>query len=288
MSNRDPRGYYKTLGVQPDAPAFTIRDAYRALVMDLHPDRNPHQDTTTQFQNLQAAYAALSDEYMRQQYDTESAAPPEDTASRDGNSKPNSGAFNRRFAYQFLLLLTVAGLIAAGIYRYGMVAAEAEKARLERQGIEAEKAAAAAAAEAGTLSSIEKPLPESGVIRFADRHNYNLGRNPTLRVINSLDVNALMKLIRVRDGAEVMSVFIRAGQTAEVTVPVGNYNARVASGQNWYGNSVLFGPTTSYSKLDAILEFKKMERSQLLGNEITLARVKDGNLRQQPLAAADF
>ena len=97
-----------------------------------------------------------------------------------------------------------------------------------------------------------------------------------------------MKLVRVRDGAEVMSVFIRAGQMAEVSVPVGKYNAKIASGHNWYGNSVLFGPTTSYSKLDAILEFKKMEGSQLLGNEITLERVKEGNLRQLPLTAADF
>jgi hypothetical protein len=67
-----------------------------------------------------------------------------------------------------------------------------------------------------------------------------------------------------------------------------NYNAKIASGQHWYGNSVLFGPTTSYAKLDTILEFKKMDKSQLLGNEITLERVKDGNLRQLPLAAMDF
>ncbi len=114
--------------------------------------------------------------------------------------KPIADFFNKRFAYQSLLLLLFAGLIAAGIYRHGIVAAEAEKARLERRGIEAEKAAAVAAAEAGTLDSMKKPLPESGVTRFADRQHYNLARSPTFRVINSLDVNALLKLIRVRDG----------------------------------------------------------------------------------------
>jgi curved DNA-binding protein CbpA len=274
--------------VPSDATASVIRDAYRALAMDLHPDRNPRKDTTTQFQIVQEAYAALSDQNMRQQYDPDSALSSAKTASKDGNDEPNSGFFNKRFAYRSLLLLAFACLIAAVIYRQGMVAAEAERARLERQDIEAEKTAAIAAAKAGTLKSMEMPLPESGVIRFADRRNYNLSRSPTFRVINSLDVNALMKLIRVRDGAEVMSVFIRAGQMTEVQVPVGNYNARIASGHIWYGNSVLFGPTTSYSKLDAILEFKKMEGSQLLGNEITLARVKDGNLRQLPLMAADF
>jgi curved DNA-binding protein CbpA len=288
VSDRDPKDYYKILGVQPDAPASVIRDAYRALVMELHPDRNPHRDTTTQFQNLQAAYAALSDENVRQQYDANSVVPLVKAASRTGNDEANRRFFNKRFVYRSLLLLLFAGLVAAGIYRHGIDAAEAEKIRLERQGVEAEKAAAIAAAEAGTLDSMEKPLPENGVLRFADRHNYNLARSPTFRVINSLNVNALMKLIRVKDGAEVMSVFIRAGQTAEVTVPVGNYNARIASGQTWYGNVVLFGPTTRYSRLDAILEFKKTEGSQLLGNEITLARVKDGNLRQSPLAAAEF
>ena len=287
-SDRDPKGYYRILGVQPDAPASAIRDAYRALAMDLHPDRNPHRDTTTQFQNVHEAYAALSDESMRRQYDAYKAATPGATASKDGNDKPKSGVFDKRFGYQFLMLLTFGGLIAGVIYRQGTVAAEAENARLKRRAIEAEKAAAISAAEAGTLKSMEKPLPESGVIRFPDRQNYNLSRSPTLRVINSLDVNALIKLIRVRDGAELMSVFIRAGQTAEVTVPVGNYNAKIASGQHWYGNSVLFGPTTSYAKLDTILEFKKMDKSQLLGNEITLERVKDGNLRQLPLAAMDF
>jgi len=288
VSDRDPKGYYKILGVQPDAPASAIRDAYRTLAMDLHPDRNPHRDTTTQFQNVHEAYEALSDKNTRQQYDARSAATPGQTAPRSNNDKPSGRVFNKRSAYQFLFLLTFAGLLAGGIYQLGIVAAETEKVRLERQGIEAEKAAAIAAAEAGTLKTMEKPLPESGVMRFPDRHKYNLSRSPTFRIINSLDVNALMKLSRVRDGADVMSIFIRAGQMIEITVPVGNYNARIASGEIWYGNSILFGPTTGYSKLDAMLEFKKMEGSQLLGNEITLEKVKDGNLKQLPLMATDF
>src|SRR5258706_2906180 len=88
VSDKDLKGYYKILGVPSGAPPSVIRAAYRALAMDLHPDRNPHQDTTTQFQNIQEAYAALSDENMRQHYDADSAVPRRETAFRDGSYKP--------------------------------------------------------------------------------------------------------------------------------------------------------------------------------------------------------
>lgn len=96
-----------------------------------------------------------------------------------------------------------------------------------------------------------------------------------------------MKLIRTSDGAEVMSIFIRAGQTVELGVPVGSYNAKIASGQTWYGDSIRFGPNTSYTTLDTVLHFS-IQGSQLLGNELTLTQIKNGNLRQVPLSANEF
>ena len=96
-----------------------------------------------------------------------------------------------------------------------------------------------------------------------------------------------MKLIRIKDNVEVMSIFIRAGQTVEVKVPLGSYKAKMASGQTWYGDAVRFGPNTSYATLDTVLEFS-IQGNQLLGHELMLTRVKDGNLRQGPLSASEF
>ena len=96
-----------------------------------------------------------------------------------------------------------------------------------------------------------------------------------------------MKLIRTSDGADVMSIFIRAGQVVELGVPVGSYKAKIASGQIWYGDSIRFGPNTSYATLDTVLHFS-IQGSQLLGNELTLTQIKDGNLRQAPLSANEF
>ena len=84
-----------------------------------------------------------------------------------------------------------------------------------------------------------------------------------------------------------MSLFIHAGQSAEVAVPFGNYKARIATGQTWYGESVRFGPNTNYAVLDAILDFK-LEGNQLVGHELTLSKIKNGNLKQVPLSAGDF
>jgi curved DNA-binding protein CbpA len=62
--------HYKTLGVKSTANAEEINLTYRTLAMKLHPDRNIETDTTLEFQVLQEAYAILSDEKLRTEYDT--------------------------------------------------------------------------------------------------------------------------------------------------------------------------------------------------------------------------
>lgn len=455
MSSKDTKGYYKALGVQPDAPASVIKAAYRALAMDLHPDRNPAKDATAKFQKIQEAYATLSDAKLRAQYDADSSVPHDDAASSAGNHEPfkpivcsrcnaisaqprykvfhvvygylfgatktprqgvfctkceikvalqssaitlvagwwsihgffwtlqtlvenfvggrfhqqnaqlqgyqaiyfaqqgkldlaraiavealkiaakatktnkklhagkeklgyenidplkdlkktltdfinslpadtkvveiksTDGIFNRRFAYQSLLLLAFVGLVAGELYRQERADAKAERIRLEQQGIESRRAAEIARRNADTLKTMERPLPKSGILRFADGGGFDPDSHPPLKISNSPDANTLMKLIRVSDGTEVMSIFIRAGQTVEVAVPFGSYKAKIASGQTWYGDAVRFGPNTSYATLDAVFAFRK-EGSQLLGHQLTLTRVRNGNLKQLPLTATDF
>jgi len=68
----DHAGYYRTLGLEPGASAAQIKAAYRSLAMELHPDRNPGRDTKARFQALGHAYAVLSAEKKREQYDADS------------------------------------------------------------------------------------------------------------------------------------------------------------------------------------------------------------------------
>ncbi|WDZ95207.1 J domain-containing protein [Herbaspirillum sp. WKF16] len=70
MTNNDPRGYYRVLGLQPNADAVEIKAAFRRKAMELHPDRNDAPNATEQFQLLNEAYGVLSIPELRAQYDT--------------------------------------------------------------------------------------------------------------------------------------------------------------------------------------------------------------------------
>ena len=54
----DILSYYSTLGIRPNAYVSkeTVRKAYKAKAMDLHPDRNSSDDATLLFQQLSKAY----------------------------------------------------------------------------------------------------------------------------------------------------------------------------------------------------------------------------------------
>jgi molecular chaperone DnaJ len=65
----EKRDYYDVLGVSKDASKDEIKDAYRKLAMQYHPDRNKSPDAEEKFKEISEAYAVLSDDEKRQQYD---------------------------------------------------------------------------------------------------------------------------------------------------------------------------------------------------------------------------
>ena len=64
------KDYYETLGVQKGATSDQIKDAYRKLAMQYHPDRNKSPDAEERFKEISEAYAVLSDVEKRKQYDS--------------------------------------------------------------------------------------------------------------------------------------------------------------------------------------------------------------------------
>jgi molecular chaperone DnaJ len=66
MNKRD---YYDVLGVPKNAPKEDIKNAYRKLALKHHPDRNKSPDAEEKFKEISEAYAVLSDEEKRRQYD---------------------------------------------------------------------------------------------------------------------------------------------------------------------------------------------------------------------------
>jgi molecular chaperone DnaJ len=66
MANK--RDYYEVLGVPRTASKDEIKDAYRKLALQYHPDRNKSPDAEEKFKEISEAYAVLSDDEKRTQY----------------------------------------------------------------------------------------------------------------------------------------------------------------------------------------------------------------------------
>jgi molecular chaperone DnaJ len=64
------KDYYEVLGVQKGASKDQIKDAYRKLALQFHPDRNKSPEAEGRFKEISEAYAVLSDDEKRRQYDS--------------------------------------------------------------------------------------------------------------------------------------------------------------------------------------------------------------------------
>ena len=69
MSSTSARDFYDVLGVQKDASKDDIKAAYRRLALQFHPDRNKSPEAEEKFKEISEAYAVLSDDDKRKQYD---------------------------------------------------------------------------------------------------------------------------------------------------------------------------------------------------------------------------
>ena len=82
-----PKSLYDALGVAKTASQDEIKKAYRKLVQEFHPDKNPgNKDAEDRFKEVQGAYDVLSDPEKRKQYDT--------FGSADGRGGVRGGNFN--------------------------------------------------------------------------------------------------------------------------------------------------------------------------------------------------
>ena len=65
-----PLNYYETLRISRDASGEDIKKAYRKLVFEYHPDRNPgSQEAEAKIREINAAYEIIGDQESRKTYD---------------------------------------------------------------------------------------------------------------------------------------------------------------------------------------------------------------------------
>ena len=64
------KDYYDVLGIQRSASKEEIKNSYRKLALQYHPDRNKSPGAEEKFKEISEAYAVLSDDEKRKRYDT--------------------------------------------------------------------------------------------------------------------------------------------------------------------------------------------------------------------------
>ncbi|MEM1426830.1 MAG: J domain-containing protein, partial [Cyanobacteria bacterium P01_H01_bin.130] len=89
---RDPKGYWRVLGITPGSDAAAVKSAYRERAKLLHPDRNPSPNAVGEFQLLGEAYRVLSDPVARSRYESDAARPREGAASPGARPQAETAA----------------------------------------------------------------------------------------------------------------------------------------------------------------------------------------------------
>ena len=102
-----------------------------------------------------------------------------------------------------------------------------------------------------------------------------------IKVTASSDASAYVK-VKTKSGKTVVGFYVRAGKSAEVSIPAGTYSVQFAMGSTWYGSSDCFGSSTSYGQ----------DSNVSLGNgevmTYRLQRSTSGNFQMGSLKGSDF
>jgi hypothetical protein len=98
--------------------------------------------------------------------------------------------------------------------------------------------------------------------------------------------NYFIKLVSLQ-GEEVSSFYMDGGTSRKVNVPFGSYRIKYASGQNWCGNTELFGQKTMLSEANQTFDFG-IVGDQVVGYSVELIPQSQGNLSTMTIGRGDF
>lgn len=294
--------YYDILGVPQNASFDEIRKAYRAQIKFFHPDvfRESEAVAKIKTQQLNQAYAILGDPKKRAQYDLalsrEAAArraqqaqqrpptppppPPSQQAARP--RKRTRVNVQKVFSTVFILIVSLSAVAALCFSLFS----EPEPVTHTPGFIEQLQ-------NSSDVNTIEYPDITSNALTPVAFRNGQIIKRPFGERVCPLEVDVLgdhayyVYLDFIGFGGSDMSFMVSAGRSAEVLVPLGEYEIYYATGETWYGPEYKFGDDTQFYKCDDTFLFYD-DGQYYRGYTLELYLQTNGNLDTDVINASAF
>jgi hypothetical protein len=128
-----------------------------------------------------------------------------------------------------------------------------------------------------------QPLPPNGeTTRF-----HKTKPIAPLEIRTKGEANHFIKLSTWSDNRAIVTVFVRAGQSVQIEVPIGTYRLKYVAGKDWYDPKYLFGHSTVYDQAKTPLVFSRTG-TQVRGHTIELFLQASGNLQTEPIEPEEW
>ena len=218
MSRQDPNGYYRLLGLSPDASGDEVVRAFRTLAKTCHPDRNPDPAAAARFKLLSEAYSTLSTAQGRAAY------------GRDPFAASEAGQGPRSKLMGQVALGVAAPVIAVGLWLQTRLGETARAPPVSPPASPATPEAIDAAAPVRPLAAtVCAHLPGDGALIEGAVASSPLGHH--LEITNGADGASIIKLRDAHTGRARLAFFVRSGGHAKVgPLPDGDYHVQYAIG----------------------------------------------------------
>lgn len=296
--------YYDVLGVPQSASQEEIRAAYLAQIKYFHPDVFPENPEIAKLKTLQLneAYAVLHNLDRRAQYDwilnreaeakapppPPSSPPPQTNTSADTNSS-NYHSRSRVRSKSEKIIRSLLGIAVVIVFSCVIAVFSGEDTPEHSTSNDSptvsqveQKADTDDSQTGGKLLPLSEPLPANGEILFENGWD----RVAPFTVVTRGDENFFIKLKNI-SGSEILTFFVRAGETVDIDVPLGTFMLYYATGETWYGEENLFGETTGRYRAVDLFDFYE-EDGYVNGWTVELYLQTNGNLDTEPISADEF
>lgn len=287
--------YYEVLGVPENASQSQIRNAYISQVRLFQPDVFPGDPSIAKIKTwqLNVSYYVLHDpdrraEYDRKLYSSVKNPPPSysDTSLDFENhlSSCSSNIQNKkinRFIKIFgsVFLLVVVFVIFDCIF----MNSKSDDSILESENRSSLVDGYKPDSAKNEDHSSPILVPSTGQILYSDGQECIAPFSVVTRGPN----NYYVKLKNVLTSKDVISFFVRGGETADLDVPLGTYFLYYAAGDSWQGETDVFGESTRYFKADDVFDFYESD-GYVNGWTVELYAQSSGNLSTESIDPSEF